>query len=64
MALITDCHGRNVGEIGRDTGSIDDIVERKLVDEWAGLEEERERLQVVLSELGTVPEGSTSLVGL
>lgn len=42
------CTHRSTGDvrqIGRDTGSVDDIVESKLIDEGAGLEKERERLQ-------------------
>ena len=31
-------------EIGCDTWSVDDIVEGEMVDEWAGLEKEGERL--------------------
>lgn len=34
-----------MGEIGGDTRGIDDIVQGKLVDVGARLEEERERLQ-------------------
>lgn len=34
-----------MGEIGSDTGCVDDIVERKLVNEGAVLEEEGQRLQ-------------------
>ena len=33
-----------MGEIGRDTGGVDDIVERELVDEGRRLEQERQRL--------------------
>ena len=32
--------GGNVGQVGGHTGGVDDIVERELVDERAGLEEE------------------------
>ena len=32
--------GGDVGQIGGDAGSVDDIVERKVVDQRAGLEEE------------------------
>lgn len=37
-------HRGDVGEIGRDAGGVDDIVESELVDERAGLEEEGEGL--------------------
>ena len=37
-------HGGDVGEISSDAGSVDDIVEREVVDERAGFEEEGEWL--------------------
>jgi hypothetical protein len=37
-------HRANVGEIRRDAGGVDDIVEGEVVDEGAGFEEEREWL--------------------
>jgi len=40
---------RDVGEIGCDARGIDDIVERELVDQRAGLQEEGERLRGPLS---------------
>jgi hypothetical protein len=36
--------GGDVGQVGGNTGSVDDIVEGKLVDKRRGLEEERQRL--------------------
>lgn len=33
-----------MGEVGRDTGGVDDIVEAQVVDERAGLEQEGEGL--------------------
>lgn len=36
--------GGDVGQVGGDTLGVHDIVERKVVDEWASLEEERQRL--------------------
>lgn len=36
--------GRDVRKVGGNTGSVDDIVEGELIDERAGLEEERKRL--------------------
>lgn len=36
--------GRDVRQVGGNTWSVDDIVERKVVDERAGLEEEGQRL--------------------
>lgn len=36
--------GGDVGQIGGNTGSVDDIVEGEVVDLFAGLEEERQRL--------------------
>ena len=44
--------GRDVREIGGDTGSVDDIVEREVVDKWAGLEEEGQRLANATSGSG------------
>lgn len=41
--------GGDVGQIGRNTGSVDDIVEGEVVDLFAGLEEERQRLGVEVS---------------
>jgi len=38
-----------VREISCDSWGVDNIVEGQLVDGWAGLEEERERLEVVVS---------------
>lgn len=37
--------GRDVREIGSDTGGVDDIVERELVNERAVLEQERQGLR-------------------
>lgn len=34
-----------MGEIGRNTGGVDNIVQGKLIDEGAGLQEEGERLR-------------------
>ena len=34
--------GRDVRKIGGNTGGVDNIVEGKLVNVWAGLQEERE----------------------
>jgi hypothetical protein len=36
--------GGDVGQVGRNTGSVDDIVEGELVDEGRSLEEEGQRL--------------------
>ena len=36
--------GGDVREVGGDTGSIDDIVKRQLIDERAGLQKKGERL--------------------
>lgn len=36
--------GGDVRQVGGDTGSVDDIVERELVDEGRDLEEEGQRL--------------------
>lgn len=36
--------GGDVGEIGGNTGSVDNIVQSQLVDEGTGLEEEGQRL--------------------
>lgn len=44
--------GRDVGEIGRDSGSVDDIVERELVNKRGELEEKGEGLRDSL--LGSV----------
>jgi hypothetical protein len=41
-----------VRKVGGDTGSVDDIVERKVVDERAGLEEEGQRLANTASGSG------------
>ena len=37
-------HGGDVGQVGGDTGGVDDIVEREVVDLLARFEEEGERL--------------------
>jgi hypothetical protein len=41
-----------VGQIGSDTGGVDDIVEGELVDELAGLEEQRQWLRRVSFDAG------------
>ncbi len=45
MGLVTYGSGGDVGEVGSDTGSVDDIVEGKLVNQRGGLEQEGEGLQ-------------------
>jgi hypothetical protein len=40
----------DVGEVGRNAGRVDDIVERELVNQRAGLEQQRERLEIWISE--------------
>lgn len=42
--IITYSDGGDVREIGSDTGGVDDIVESKLVNERACLQEERQGL--------------------
>lgn len=34
-----------MGQVGSDTGSVDDIIESKLVNQRGGLQQEREGLQ-------------------
>lgn len=38
-----------MGQIGRDAGGVDDIVERELIDKGRGLEQQREGLMVCVS---------------
>jgi hypothetical protein len=42
--LLTYGNGGDVGQIGSDTGGVDDIVEGKLVNQRRGLQQEREGL--------------------
>lgn len=44
--LFAYSSGGDVGKIGGDTGSVDDIVESELVNVGAQLEKERERLGI------------------
>lgn len=44
QGFVTYGNGRDVGQVSRDTGSVDDIVEGELVNQRGGLEQERERL--------------------
>lgn len=43
-----------------DPRSVDNIVERELIDQWAGLEEERERLSEAMSAMMWIFELSLS----
>lgn len=52
--------GGDVGEIGSNTGGVDNIVEGELIDERAGLEEEGQRLNEYVSTIESVYGCSTS----
>ena len=56
MSCVSSTYGLggDVGEIGSNTGGIDNIVEGQLIDERAVLEEEGQRLNEYVSTIGSL----------